>query len=34
MGALNWFIGPFFSWSLDMKGWMISYPPPGDIAVR
>ena len=25
MWALNRFIGHIFSWSLDMKGWMISY---------
>ena len=25
MRALNRFIGHIFSWSLDMKGWMISY---------
>ena len=25
MRASNWFIGHIFSWSLDMKGWMISY---------
>ena len=25
MRALHWFIGHIFSWSLDMKGWMISY---------
>ena len=25
MRALQWFIGHIFSWSLDLKGWMISY---------